>query len=115
MAKVALFFKAINKDKHLASLFLSREHGHVLKTAKRPVGQPRKRKPSAETPPVLNIDRASEILCLSDEVGQEAKRIQCQYTTKQKMRVVLCADRTCIAHSNCTNKRPPPPSNVGAL
>ena len=39
-------------------------------TAKRPVGRPRKRKPSVETPPVSNIDRAGEILRLSDDVGQ---------------------------------------------
>ena len=92
MAKVTLFFKAINKDEHLASSFLPREWGHVPTTAKQPVGRPRKRKPSAEIPPVPNIDHASEILRLSDDVGQEAKRIQCQYTTKQKMHVVMHAD-----------------------
>ena len=43
MAKV---FKAIN---HLASSFLPRERGHVPTTSKRPVGQPRKRKPSASS------------------------------------------------------------------
>ena len=43
---------------------------HVLTTAKRPVGRPRKRKPSAETPPVPNIYRASEILRLSDDVAR---------------------------------------------
>ena len=73
MAKVTLLFKVINE--HLASSFLPREHGHVLTTAKRPVGRPRKRKPLAEAPPVTNIDHASEILCLSDDVVQEAKRI----------------------------------------
>ena len=99
MAKVTLFFKAINKDEHLASLFLSRERGHVLTTAKRPVGRPRKRKPLAETPPVPNIDRASEILRLSNDVGQEAKWIRCQYTTKQKMHVVMHVDQTCLACS----------------
>ena len=70
MAKV---FKAIN---HLATSFLPREHGYVLTTAKRPVGQPRKRKPSAEAPPVPSIDCASKILpSLSDSVSQEAKQI----------------------------------------
>ena len=82
-------------------------------TVKRPVGQPRKRKPSAEAPPVPNINRASEILRLNDNVGQEAKQIRCQYTTKQKIHVVMCADRTCLqARSNYTNKHP---LNVGAL
>ena len=81
-------------------------------TAKRPVGRPRKRKPLAEAP--LNIDRASEILpSLSDDVGPEAKRIQHQYTTKQKMHVVMHTDRICLAHSNYTNKCPSP--NVAAL
>ena len=61
MANVTLFFKAINKDEHLALSFLPREHGHVLTTAKWPVGRPRKSKPLAVVPPVLNIDRASEI------------------------------------------------------
>ena len=74
MARVTLFFKATNKDVHLASSFLPRERRHVLTTAKRPVRRPRKRKPSAEIPPVPNIDRASEILRLSDDVSQEAKR-----------------------------------------
>ena len=88
MAKVTLFFKAINKDEHLASLFLARERGHV--PAKWPVGWPRKRKLLAEVPP--DIDRASKIVpSLSDDVGQEAKRIRCQYTTKQKMHVVMYA------------------------
>ena len=109
MAKVALFFKASNKNEHLASSFLPRECGHVLTTVKRLVGRPRKRKPSAETPPVPNIDSASEILHLSANVGQEAKRIRCQYTTNQKMHVVMRADRT---RSHYSNKCPP---NVGAL
>ena len=61
MAKVTLFFKAINKDEHLVSSFLPRECGHMPTTVKRPVGRLRKRKPSAEAPPVPNIDRASEI------------------------------------------------------
>ena len=52
-------------------------------------------------------ERTSEILCLSDNVGQEAKRIRCQYMTKQKMHVIMHADRTCLARSNYTNKRPP--------
>ena len=91
MAKVTLFFKSINKDEHLASSFLARGRGHVPTTAKRPVGRPRKRKPLAEAP--LNIDRASKILpSLSDDIGQEAKRIRCQYMTKQKMHVVMHAD-----------------------
>ena len=64
MAKVTLFFKAINKDEHLALSFLPRERGYVLTTAKRPVGRPRERKPSAETLPVPNIDCASEIMYL---------------------------------------------------
>ena len=82
MAKVTLLFKAINKDEHLASSFLPKERGHVPTTAKRPVRRPRKREPQAEAPPVPNIDRASKILpSLSDDVGQEAKRIRCQYTT----------------------------------
>ena len=81
-------------------------------TAKRPVGRHRKRKPSVETLSVPNIDCASEILRLSDNVGQEAKRIRCQYTTKQKMNVVMRADRTCLARSNYTSKSPP---NVGPL
>ena len=72
-------------------------------TAKWPVGRPRKRKPSAEAPPVPNINHASEILRLSDDVGQEAKWIRCQYTTKQN---VMRADRTCLARSNYTNKHP---------
>ena len=89
MAKV---FKAIN---HLASSFLPRERGHGPTTAKLPVGRPRKRKPSTEAPPVPNIDRVSEILpSLSDDVGQEAKQIQCQYKTKQKMHIVLSASRS---------------------
>ena len=76
MAKVTLFFKAINKNEHLASSFLPRECGYVPITAKWPGGRPRKRKPSAEAPPVLNSDHTSEILpSLSDDVGQEAKRI----------------------------------------
>ena len=33
-----------------------------------------KRKPSVETPPVPNIDRAGEILRHNDDVGQEAKQ-----------------------------------------
>ena len=78
-------------------------------TAKRPVERPRKRKPSVETPPVPNIDRAGEILRHNGDVGQEAKLIRCQYTTKQKMHVVMRADQTCLARSN---KCPP---NVGAL
>ena len=93
--------KAINKNEHLASSFLPRERGHVLTTAKRPVGRPRKRKPSAETPPVPNINRTSEILRISDDVGQEAKWIRCQYTTKQKMHVIMRADRTCLVRT-CT-------------
>ena len=93
MAKVTLFFKSINKDEHLASSFLTRGRGHVPTTAKRPVGRPSKMKPSAEAPLVPNIDSASEILpSLSDDIGQEAKRIQCQYMTKQKMHVVMHAD-----------------------
>ena len=39
-------------------------------TVKWPVGRPRKRKPSVETPPVPSLDRAGEILRLSDDVGQ---------------------------------------------
>ena len=62
MAKVTLFFKAIHKDEHLALTFLPREHGHVLTTAKRPVGRQKKRKALSEVPPMLNINRASEIL-----------------------------------------------------
>ena len=113
MAVVTLFFKAINKDESVASSFLSRERGHMLKTVKRPARRPRKRKPSAETPPVPNIDRASEILpSLSDDVGQEAKRIDANIIMmKQKMHVVMHADRTCLARSNYTNKHPPP--NIG--
>ena len=112
MAKV---FKAIN---HLASSFLPRERGHGPTTAKLPVGRPRKRKPSAEAPPVPNIDRASEILpSLSDDVGHEAKRIQCQYTTKQKMHVVLSASQSSrighAVHVLITQISAPP--NVGAL
>ena len=67
----------------------------------------KERKPSAETPPVPNIDRGSEITRLSDDVGQEAKRIRCQNTTKQKIHVVMRTDRTCLARSNSSNKRPP--------
>ena len=52
----------------------------------------KERKPSAETPPVPNIDRASEITRLNDGVGQEAKRIRYQNTTKQKIHVVMRAD-----------------------
>ena len=88
-------------------MFLPRECGHVPITAKRPVGRPRKRKPLVETPLVPNIDRANEILCLCDDVGQEAKQIRCQCTTKQKMYVVMRADRTCLARSIYKNKRPP--------
>ena len=72
----------------------------------------KERKPSAETPPVPNIDRASEITRLSDDVGQEAKRIRCQNTTKQRIHVIMRTDRTCLARSNSSNKRPP---SVGAL
>ena len=112
MAKVTLFFKAIN---HLVLSFLPREHGHVPTTAKRPVGRPRKRKLSAEAPPVPNIDRASEILLsLSNDVGQEAKWIRCQYTTKHVVMysrhrgvlgIVEFADRTCL---NVQISTPPP-------
>ena len=49
---------------------LAGERGHMPTTVKRPVGWPRKRKPSVETPPVPNINRAGEILGLSDDVGQ---------------------------------------------
>ena len=89
MAKVTLFFKAINKDEHLVVVLAKGARVRADNCAKRPVGRPR---PSAETPPVPNIDRASEILRLSDDVGQEAKRIRCQYSTKQKMHVVMRAD-----------------------
>ena len=70
MAKVTLFFKAVNKDEHLASSFLPRERGHVSTTAKWPVslGRPRKK-----VPPVPNINRASKILRLNDDVGQESQ------------------------------------------
>ena len=60
-----------------------------------------------------NIDRASEILLsLSDNVGQEVKWIRCQYLTKHKMHVVMCADHTCLARSNnyyTISTAPPPP------
>ena len=52
-------FKAIN---HLASLFLPRERGHVPTTSKRPVGRPRKRKPSAG----LSSTSAKHRLCKQD-------------------------------------------------
>ena len=73
-------------------------------TAKWPVRQPRKRKPLAEAPPVLNIDRASEILpSLNYDVGQEAqaKRIHCRHrhlTNRPACR---------LARSNYTNEHPP--------
>ena len=109
MAKVTLFFKSIHKDEHLASSFLARERGHVPTIAKRPVGRPRKMKPSAEAPLAPNIDRTSDILpSLSDSVGPEAKRIQCQYMMKQKMHIVRRVDRIYLARSNYTNKHPPP-------
>ena len=112
MATVTLFFKAINKDEHLALSFLPREHGRMPTTAKRLVGWPRKKKASAESPPAPSIDHASENLRLSDDVGQEAKRIRCQFTMKQKMHVVMRANRTCLACFNYTNKCLP---NAGAL
>ena len=108
MTKVTLFFKAINKDEHLASSFSPRERGHVLTTVKRPVGQPRKRKPSAETPPRMR-DLTPQRRCQS-----RSQVNQCQYTAKQKMLVVMRTDRTCLERSNYSNKCPPPP-NVGAL
>ena len=77
MAKVTLFFQSHQQDEQSD---LSDGQG---------------KKPLAETPPVPNIDRASEIICLSDDVGQEAKRIRCQYTTKQKIHVVHQLNMPC--------------------
>ena len=86
-------------------------------TAKRPVVRPRERKPSAEAPPVPDIDHASEILpSLSNDVSRsQADSMSIHGEAEDAQCNIFSASRSLpIEHAlHILNKHPPP--NIGAF